>query len=290
MEITVTDLVTFLGKVPGFKDLPKADIEQKVIPIIGISQFEPGEVIIKDGDAPHTLYIIYQGRVHGKTHNSEKQENHFFIHEGNVFGESALVSNHRRDSTVSAAAPTICLTLDIDTFQHIMMRDWRFTKAFFILIGQRTIERLVKAEIEIYHWSEKFKIGVTEVDDQHKRLFAAINELGEFLNNDKKVDNQKWNIQTFIVEILNFAEKHFHDEEKMMEQANAPWLETHKKIHQGLSVDLADFRDRIMESANTDEQLHMLEQIHKFMADWLIQHIMKDDAKFGEFMKKQTAA
>ncbi|MBF0382202.1 MAG: bacteriohemerythrin [Magnetococcales bacterium] len=285
MDITVTDLVTFLGNVPGFKDLPKTDVEEKIIPIIGISQFDPGQAIISQGDAPHTLFIIYKGRVHGKTTTDDNQEHHFFIHEGNVFGESALVSNKLRRSTVTASSSTTCLTLDIDTFQHIMMRDWRFTKAFFILIGQRAIERLVKVEIETYYWSDKFKIGVTEVDDQHKRILESINELGEFINSAKKSDNVKWRIQTFIVEILNYAEKHFHDEELLMEEAKAPWLEEHKQVHQGLADDVIGFRDRIAELSDEGEQLHILEQMHKFMADWLIHHIMKEDAKFGDFYK-----
>jgi hemerythrin len=285
MDITVTDLVTFLGNVPGFKDLPKADVEEKIIPIIGVTQFEPGQIIINRGDIPHTLFIIFNGRVHGVTQTQDKQEHHFFIHEANVFGESALVSSKRRSSVVTASVPTTCLTLDIDTFQHIMMRDWRFTKAFFVLIGQRAIERFVKVEIETYTWSNKYKIGVTEVDDQHKRIFEAINELGDFLNNPDKTENVKWSIQAFIVEILNYVKKHFHDEELAMELAKAPWLEDHKRVHQGLAEDIISFRDRIVELNNDDEQLHIMEQLHKFMSEWLVHHIMIEDAKFGVYYK-----
>jgi hemerythrin len=287
MEITISDLVTFLGTVPGFKDLSKVDVEQKVVPIIGISRFEPGQTIIKYGDSPHTLFIIYQGRVHGKITTPDNQEHHFFINEGNIFGESALVSNNRRNSTVSAAASTLCLTLDIDTFQQIMIRDWRFTKAFLILTGERIIDQLVRSEVEIFRWSDKFKIGVTEVDDQHKRLFEAINELGEFLNKDKeREETQKWSIQAFIVELLNYIEKHFQDEEQMMAKAKAPWLEDHQKIHRGLAANILEFRDAILVLTNEKEQLHMLEQIHKFMGNWLIQHIMKEDVKFGKYYKE----
>jgi hemerythrin len=287
MAITVTDLITFLGKVPGFKDLSTVDLQHKIIPIIGISKFEPGQTIFNFGDTPHTLFIIYEGRVHGKTETKDNKEHHFFIHEGDVFGESALVSDQSRNSTIMAAAATTCLTLDIDTFQQIMMRDWRFTKAFFILIGQRLIDHLVKVKIERYHWSEKYKIGVPEVDDQHKRLFEAINELGDFLNNDSREGNQKLNIQAFMVEILNYVEKHFRDEERLMASSNAPWLPEHKKIHVGLAGNVLEFKARIMELSNEKEQLHMLEQIHKFMGNWLIHHIMEEDTKFGEFFKKK---
>ncbi|MBF0193110.1 MAG: bacteriohemerythrin [Magnetococcales bacterium] len=286
MDITVSDMVTFLGDVPGFKDLPMTDVEEKIIPIIGITQFSAGQNIINSGDSPHTLFIIFKGRVHGKTKTPDKQEHHFFIHEGNVFGESALVSNNRRSSQVTASSPTTCLTLDIDTFQHIMMRDWRFTKAFFILIGQRAIERLVKVEIETYYWSDKYRIGVNEVDDQHKRILESINELGKFLNSAKSGENIKWRIQTFIVEILNYTEKHFRDEEQLMEEAKAPWLEEHKQVHKGLANDVLNFRERISELSDEDEQLHILEQMHKFMVEWLIHHIMVEDAKFGQYYMK----
>ncbi len=127
------------------------------------------------------------------------------------------------------------------------------------------------------------------MDEQHKRLFEVINELGDFLNDDHGSDNQKWNIQTFIIEILNYVEKHFRDEERLMEQTNAHWLEEHKKIHQGLAADVIDFRDKIVKLSDDEERLHMLEQIHKFMANWLIRHIMMEDVKFGDYFKQQAA-
>jgi hemerythrin len=290
MEITRSDLVTFLSTVPGFKDLSKTDLEHKILPIVGVSRFEPGQTILKRGTLSHTLYIIYQGRVHGIAATAQQQEHHFFILEGNVFGESALVSKRRINSTIEATASTICLTLDIDSFQQIMMRDWRFTKAFFILIGTRSVERLIKAEIKEYHWSEKYKIGIPEVDDQHKRLFEAINELGDFLGNEKREENQKWTIQSFMVEILSYIDKHFRDEEWLMEQNQVPWLEEHRKIHQGLATNIIDFKDKVLAISHGDEQLHMMEQIHKVMGNWIIQHIMEEDNRFAHFLKEKKSA
>ncbi|MBF0455333.1 MAG: bacteriohemerythrin [Magnetococcales bacterium] len=289
MEITTTDLVAFLGKVPGFKDLPETDVKQKILPIVGISQFEPGQTIIKHGDTPHTLFIIYQGRVHGLAITQDGKEHHFFIHEGNVFGEFALVSNQRRNSTIVAGAPTICLTLDIDTFQQIMMRDARFTKAFFILIGQRIIERTSKLEVTKYKWSDKYKIGVPEVDDQHKRLFDAINELGTFLENSTDEEDQHIKIQNFLIEITNYTEKHFRDEERLMEKTEAPWLAEHKQVHQALLANVVSFREKIVLLSHKDEQLHIMQQVHKFMGNWLIEHILQEDLSFGVYFKEQES-
>ncbi|MBF0357666.1 MAG: bacteriohemerythrin [Magnetococcales bacterium] len=286
MEITVTDLVSFLGSVPGFRDLPISDVEQNIVPIIGISHFEAGQSIINLGDTPHTLFIIYKGRVHGVYESEDKKEHHFFIHEGNIFGESAIVSSSRRSSVITASTATTCLTLDIDTFQHIMMRDWRFTKAFFILIGQRAIEKLVKTDIEPYYWSDKLKLGIPEIDDQHQRLFDLFNDLGAFLNSVDGENNIPLRIQSFIVEILNYVDKHLKDEELLMEQSNAPWLDTHKQVHQILIDNAISFRDRISELQNIDEQIHILEQMHKVLAEWLVNHIMEEDYKFGEFYKR----
>ncbi|MBF0448891.1 MAG: bacteriohemerythrin [Magnetococcales bacterium] len=290
MEISENELVVFFGQIPGFKNVPKGYLKQKVIPIIGISLFDPGHVIIKHGDLPHTLFIVYKGRGHGITTTPEGKEHHFFIYEGHLFGEFALVSNQRIDSTIRATSSMICLTVDIDTFQQIMMRDWQFSKAFFTLIGQRTIDQMTVADIQTFNWTDSLKIGIPNVDNQHKWLFDTINKLGKFLEESRvhtPEDNQQWVIQTLFSEIIDYVEKHFKEEERLMAQHDVPWLVEHQSIHRKVAEDVFRFKDQIIALSGNEEQLFMLEQMHKFMGDWLTHHIAIEDAKFGQFLGGQ---
>ena len=289
MNITTADLVGFLVNVPGFSDLTRDDLEHKIVPIIGVCSYKAGETIIKRGDGATTLFVIYQGSVKGETRGvGGGEEYQFCIHAGHAFGESALVSNQLSNSTITAAAdPTVCLTMDIDSCQQIMIRDWRFTKSFTVLIGQRMVDRLLKEEVAKFKWSDKYRIGIALIDDQHQRLFAVINQLGDFLENrhESKQKQQQWSVQNFLVEISDYSEKHFAAEERVMEKVAAPMLAEHKKIHQGLLENIVGFKNRILANANISEQLQILEQIHKFMGSWLIKHIMEEDVKFIDYYR-----
>jgi CRP-like cAMP-binding protein len=48
------------------------------------------------------------------------EELHFFIEEGEIFGEMALISKEKRNADVIAVSEVVCLTIDVETFQIIM--------------------------------------------------------------------------------------------------------------------------------------------------------------------------
>jgi CRP-like cAMP-binding protein len=141
-EITLTNLTNFLKNTPGFKNLDLQDMERLIAPIISIATYEPGQKIIERGEDGHTVFFLYRGRTRVDLRFAGQEDRHFFIEQGEIFGEMALVSREKRSADVVAVSEVICFTIDIETFQNLMSNYWRITKAVASLIGSRRIDRL----------------------------------------------------------------------------------------------------------------------------------------------------
>ncbi|MBF0195963.1 MAG: cyclic nucleotide-binding domain-containing protein [Magnetococcales bacterium] len=141
-EITVDNVLSFIGEVPGFKSLLPKEVESLIVPMLGVASFVPGQIIIRQRAIAHAVYFLYRGQAKGNIHFEKGDDVNFLIEEGEIFGEMALVSHEKRSATISAVSDVTCFTIDVETFQNIMTNNWRITQAVAMLIGNRRIERL----------------------------------------------------------------------------------------------------------------------------------------------------
>ena len=142
--ITAEELLDFLQHVEGFKEIPAEDLEAFIIPLISIATYEAGQYIINRGTAGSQLFILYEGLARidlPQEKNPSGKALHFTLGKGDVVGEMSLVSNQPARADVVAEKQSILLTLDIETFQSLMINLWGVTKAFAGLIGKRLANR-----------------------------------------------------------------------------------------------------------------------------------------------------
>ena|SRR5436190_8138536 len=70
---------------------------------ITVRRCDPGEIVFKEGDPGHCLYLIAQGSVKiSKKGRGGRQETLTYLPEGDFFGEMALVDSGRRSAQASA--------------------------------------------------------------------------------------------------------------------------------------------------------------------------------------------
>jgi CRP-like cAMP-binding protein len=81
--------------------------------------FEPGDIIISEGDAGDSLFVIASGIAKAFVRKDGRQTLARSMDEGTFFGEISILSGKPRTATVTAATPCELLELDRATLDGI---------------------------------------------------------------------------------------------------------------------------------------------------------------------------
>lgn len=149
-------------------------------------------------------------------------------------------------------------------YQHILGSD--------ILIGQFKKETKSK---DAYVFTDEYLTGIELVDDEHRQLFALVNEVHTLVH-DEFIFDKYDEIMRILTELKNYTEMHFRDEEAYMENINYPDLEAQRRAHNAFIEKLVDINYEELENLD-DHQQEYLQDILDFLAKWLINHILKMD-------------
>lgn len=126
----------------------------------------------------------------------------------------------------------------------------------------------------LIEWNEKLSVGVAEMDNQHKRLIALINELDDAM----KLGKGKDVLGKILNGLVNYVHTHFKAEEAFMEKIGFNELENHRTEHIKLTNDVEKFNNDFKEGKTI-----LSVQIMNFLRKWLLDHIGKKDKVYGEF-------
>lgn len=123
-------------------------------------------------------------------------------------------------------------------------------------------------------FSEKYYTGVELIDREHKRLFDILSDLNELSRNEMVADKYDA-IVDVVEELKDYTVKHFQDEERYMQSIGYEGLVAQQNVHQSF----IDKMDTIDLDEMDDDQQGYLDELIDFLANWLINHIMKMDQK-----------
>lgn len=129
-----------------------------------------------------------------------------------------------------------------------------------------------------YQWSSDLETGFPLIDAQHKALFAAVNDFSAAFQNSGKGKEEIDNTLHFLVE---YALKHFADEEELQREYEYPDYARHKYYHNAFKETIAALLERYQEEGPTDA---MVADIYKTTGSWLVNHIKGDDFVFAAFL------
>jgi hemerythrin len=124
----------------------------------------------------------------------------------------------------------------------------------------------------VIEWRDGFKIGVAQVDQEHRHLFTLVRAL-----NLDSVD------QT-VEELLDYVVTHFSNEQELMEKSGYPAFEQHLRLHEEFAAQVADFLGSGVEWSEDRVQ-----ELRRFLNKWLIGHIMTHDLRFGKWQASHSA-
>jgi MFS family permease len=103
-----------------FAGLPPARLEAAARRLVAVAA-GPGEVIIREGDAPDRFYMIERGRVAVSQHGGDGADLRLRdLGPGDVFGEIGLLRGIPRTATVTALTDAALYALDRDPFLDLV--------------------------------------------------------------------------------------------------------------------------------------------------------------------------
>ncbi len=132
-------------------------------------------------------------------------------------------------------------------------------------------------------WTDKLAIGVSTIDSQHKELFKRINNLVTAI----KQHRCKSEIDGTIRFLDDYARVHFSDEEKHMRDTNYLGLEEQQEDHEKYLAALAELKEQALLPRVEGGSYDLSATTNQVVVDWIVDHIMKVDLKFGTFLQKR---
>ncbi len=123
-----SETAKFKAKLPAFQRSPLfATFSSKellaVIRGLNLLTFEPGEIIVSEGEPGSSLFVLASGSVRVYVRNSSWGNKEVrTLDEGEFFGEISLLSGKPRTATITAATPAEILELDRNTLDRIIVQ------------------------------------------------------------------------------------------------------------------------------------------------------------------------
>lgn len=127
-------------------------------------------------------------------------------------------------------------------------------------------------------WADELSVGVSVIDEQHKKLIVMLNEFYDNLNNGSNEDNLK----RLVKSMLDYSEVHFKTEEAYFAKYNYSGAKEHIQAHEAFRARAGDITAKM----NAGKQVISME-ITGFLKGWLTNHIQIEDKKYIECFNKQ---
>ncbi|MDO3378665.1 bacteriohemerythrin [Geoalkalibacter halelectricus] len=124
----------------------------------------------------------------------------------------------------------------------------------------------------LMRWSDELSVGVAHLDRQHQQLVDMVNEMFAAM----KTGQGDAVIGEILGRLVDYTQKHFFEEERLMKSHQFPDFEEHKAAHTHLVGQVADFQQKFKAG-----KVSVSSDLFNFLKGWLINHIQGEDKKYG---------
>ncbi len=135
-------------------------------------------------------------------------------------------------------------------------------------------------------WTQDLSVGVEKIDSQHRELFRRINRLVDAIKQSRCKDE----IDDTIRFLEEYAAIHFAEEEKYMQETKYADYERHKAHHSTYLAALAELKREAALPRVKGGSYDLSVTTNQVVVDWIIDHILKVDKKFGEFLRGKLSS
>ena len=126
-------------------------------------------------------------------------------------------------------------------------------------------------------WDQSFATSIDTFDEQHKKLFAMVNELNQAMQHKRS----KEAIGSVLKRLIEYTGSHFAAEEEVFRKTGYPEEAAHVKQNRDLVQQVVALQEKF----NSGETL-LTHDVIQFLQDWLVKHIKGTDNRYGTHLRK----
>lgn len=127
----------------------------------------------------------------------------------------------------------------------------------------------------LFEWSEKYSVNIKVCDEQHKCLIELLNNLHAAMKQGKG----KEVIGGVLNELAGYTVYHFKTEEDLFIKHGYSEYAGHKNEHDILTAQVVGIKGKY----EKDQSIVTIE-LMQFLKNWLNDHILGSDKKYGQFL------
>ncbi len=135
-------------------------------------------------------------------------------------------------------------------------------------------------------WKEKYKLGIPEIDEQHKELFRRVLAFIETVRSPLACEQK---IQ-MVTETLNFMKQyiveHFRAEEEYQRLIGYPDMVEHAKMHANMVKYVIEVEAQYLQQGYNDQ---LIQQFSGKLLAWLINHVAAQDQMIADYASMRGA-
>ncbi len=129
--------------------------------------------------------------------------------------------------------------------------------------------------MSLISWQKSFSVDVAEIDKQHQRLVALMNQLNDAMLAGKSNEA----LGRTVGGLLDYTVYHFGAEEGLLERYAYPGLAVQKSQHREFVRKVSEFKQSFEEG-----KLCLSIEVMNFLSDWLRNHILGTDKQYASFL------
>ena len=128
-----------------------------------------------------------------------------------------------------------------------------------------------------FRWEERFKLGVRELDEPHRRLVELTAELSQIIAENAPRES----IVAAARALAGFTAAHFAEEERLMAETDFPEDAVHKEHHAELLDQLERFAERLATHGSAQDNAKTI----AFLRQWAMHHVMHSDRELAKHLR-----
>jgi hemerythrin-like metal-binding protein len=131
-------------------------------------------------------------------------------------------------------------------------------------------------------WTERWSVGVPEMDKDHRILINLINQLTQAFS----APESNWVVGSVLNSLWDYTAYHFNREEALLRAANFPGASEHAHRHVSLKAQVREWLDSYQNDPDSVDP----RELQISLRGWLMNHVLGEDMRYRPYVEHNTDA